>query len=211
MIKLATITALLFAAACGGSSDKKTTPDPETSMTDPNAPDPNAPVDPTPAPEPEPAPVPEPPPPPPPKVWKARASLAMVSGTKQAPANIVFTETEGQSTSVTSEAWFVGLKPGKYHLVIHEGAECGKKAAGAGKPWAMAADVALQFEVTKESEGNIDVGTSTLKVDGADTVSGKTLVLHDDKKGKPGKAVACGPITLQADEAPAAEPETKTP
>jgi Cu/Zn superoxide dismutase len=206
MIKLVAITAFMFAAACGGGSEKKTTPDPATSMTDPNAPDPSAPVEPTPTPEP----VKEPEPPPPPKVWKARASLAMVSGTKQAPAVIVFTETEGQATSVTSDSWFVGLKPGSYHLVIHEGAECGKKAAGAGKAWAMAADVALAFEVTKDSPGNIDVGTA-LKVDGADTVAGKTLVLHDDKKGKPGKAVACGPITVDADAAAAAEPAAATP
>ena len=51
---------------------------------------------------------------------------------------------------------------------------------------------------------------AALKVDGADTVAGKTLVLHDDKKGKPGKAVACGPITVDADAA-AAEPAAATP
>jgi hypothetical protein len=74
----------------------------------------------------------------------------------------------------------------------------------------MALDVPLAFEVTKEAPGNIDVGTSTLKVDGADTVSGRTLVLHDDKKGKPGKAVACGAILKDAGDA-AAPAEPKTP
>jgi len=32
-------------------------------------------------------------------------------------------------------------------------------------------------------------------LDGEHSVVGHTLVLHDDKKGKPGKAVACGAIT----------------
>jgi hypothetical protein len=205
MTKLISLAAVVFAAACGGSgTPTNTTPEPMPATADPAAPA----ADPAPLPEPvaekqaEP-----PPPPPPPQVWKARASLAMVSGTKQAPAIIVFTETEGQAaTSVTSDSWFVGLKPGKYHLVIHEGADCGKKAKGIGNPWAKAVEggLTLGFEVTKDSPGNIDVGTPAVKVGGADTVAGHTLVLFDDKKGKAGKAVACGPITANADAAPAA-------
>jgi len=130
----------------------------------------------------------------------------MVSGAKVAPANIVFTETEGQAAvSVTSESWFVGLKPGKYHLVIHTGAECGKNAKSIGKAWDKSAAVSLDFEVTKDSAGNIDAGVP-LKVDGADTVSGHTLVLFDDKKGKAGKAIACG--TISADAGAPAAPAT---
>jgi hypothetical protein len=43
----------------------------------------------------------------------------------------------------------------------------------------------------------LDVGEmESLQLDGDGTIVGHTLVLHDDKKGKPGKVLACGPITM---------------
>jgi len=41
----------------------------------------------------------------------------------------------------------------------------------------------------------LDVGAvEGVSLDGDGTIIGHTLVLHDDKAGKPGKALACGAI-----------------
>jgi hypothetical protein len=191
-MKHASIAAILFvvATACGGGGSKpSTTTQPVTS--EPAAAEPAA----TPPAAAEPAPAPEPAPPPPPKVFAARAELAPVKGAKQKAAAIKFTETEGQeATSVTSDGWFEGLAPGKYHLVVHAGAECGTNAAKAGKAWDAAQPIG--FEVAKDKTGNVDAGVP-LKVQGDQAVVGKTLVLSADKGGKPGKVLACGPIAAQ--------------
>jgi len=165
-----------------------------------NKPPPAAPAEPAPAPPVEPVaskpePPPEPPaPPPPPKVMKATAELAPNKGQKFKAATIKFSQKEGESTTeVTSTGWFDGLKAGKYHLVVHTSAECGASAAKAGKPLAATANVAMDFTADKDS-GNIDISGVVAMVEGDQTITGHTLVLHDDKGGKPGKALACGPI-----------------
>jgi len=43
--------------------------------------------------------------------------------------------------------------------------------------------------------GGLDLAqVNAIQLDGDTAIVGHTLVLHDDKKGKPGKALACGPI-----------------
>ena len=163
-------------------------------------PPPAAPAEPAPAPPAEPVatkpePPPEPPaPPPPPKVMKATADLAPNKGQKFKAATIKFSQKEGESTTaVTSTGWFDGLKAGKYHLVVHTSADCGANAAKAGKPLAATANAAMDFTADKDS-ANIDISGVVAMVEGDQTITGHTLVLHDDKGGKPGKALACGPI-----------------
>ena len=50
------------------------------------------------------------------------------------------------------------------------------------------------FKVGGDSAGNIDETGVKLMLDGVAPITGQTLVLHDDKKGTPGKALACGTI-----------------
>jgi hypothetical protein len=169
-------------------------------------PPPAAPAEPPPAPpaepvaaKPEPPPEPPAPPPPPPKVSKASADLTPVKGQKFKAATIKFAQKDGESTTeVTSTGWFDGLKPGKYHLVVHTSADCGKDAAKAGKPLAATANAAMDFSAEKDG-GNVDISGVVVTVEGDQTITGHTLALHDDKGGKPGKVLACGPIvTLDA-------------
>lgn len=174
---------ILAAAACGGGKSAPATPkEPE--------PDQNAEAEkaPAPAPEPEPAPA----PPPPPKSWKASAELTPVKGSKIKPATVTFAQEEGGETTIASTGWFTGLKAGKYHLVVHEAAECGANATKAGK----ATDKTVEFTAAKGTESLDAPKSATVSLGGDDTVIGHTLVLHDDKKGKPGKALACGPIAV---------------
>lgn len=181
MKKLALLVAIF--AACGGG--QKPAPEPAAP---PPAPAPVA--EPAPAPEPPPA----PPPPPPPKVSKAKAELTPSKGQKFKPATITLSQPEGGQASVASTGWFDGLKPGTYHLVVHDGADCAK--AGAGFKPTAAAD--LTFKADKDSS-NVDVGGVAINVTGDDGVTGHTLVLTDDKKGKPGKTIACGPIVADGE------------
>jgi Cu/Zn superoxide dismutase len=175
---------ILAIAACGGSKPPPAEPkEPEPEP----APAPEA----KPAPEPEPAPAPEPPPPPPPKTWKAQAQLAPVKGVKIKGVTVTFSQQEGEAVSIASAGWFDGIKPGKYHLIVHEGADCGANAAKAGKPM-FGADV--PFMAAKGSEA-LEVGQiASIQLQGDGAIVGHTLVLHDDKKGRAGKALACGPI-----------------
>jgi len=48
--------------------------------------------------------------------------------------------------------------------------------------------------------GGIEPATTKLPLDGDDSIVGRTAVLHDDKKGAPGKILACGAIEPAADE-----------
>jgi hypothetical protein len=178
---LAIIPAL---AACGGGSKKTEAPAPE------------------PVAEPEPAPEPEPPPPPPPKVWKASAALTTTKGYKVKPVEVAFEQTEGEATKITA-ASIEGLKVGTYHLVFHTGAECGPSATKAGPAWPANAATSLTIEVAKGAPVAIDLSNADVTLDGENSVVGHTLVIHEDKKGKLGKAVACGPIA-SADAAPEA-------
>jgi hypothetical protein len=137
----------------------------------------------------EPEPEPEPPPP---AQYHATATLTGLKGVKLAPADVAFTQTEGEGTRIVVE--LSGLKAGRYHLAVHEGASCGKNAAGAGPIWVDAADATLDVEVEKGAPASLDQLDVPMGLTGDAAVVGHTLVLHADKKGKPGKAVACGEI-----------------
>lgn len=143
---------------------------------------------------PEPAEPAEPPAPAEPALAKslgAKAALAPVKGAKQPPGVVTFTQ-NASGTSVTSD--FSGLPRGRYHLIIHDGSECGPNATQAGAPWKGAESVKLAFSVGGDEAGNIDESGVALSLDGVAPIIGQTLVLHDDKKGAPGKAIACGTI-----------------
>jgi peptidoglycan-associated lipoprotein len=180
----ALLVTCLFAAACGGGK-KPTRP-----YAPPEVPDERAGEDVEPAPDEEEE-APEPPPPPP-QVWHARADLAPVKGAKAKPATVSFSQTEGEAVQVTSDA-LAGLKAGAYHLVIHEAAACGKNATKAGPPWMSAAAAPLDVAVAKGATASLDTSVD-LMLDGDESIIGHTLVLHADKKGKAGKAMACGAI-----------------
>lgn len=171
---------LLALAACGG---KKSAP------AQPKEPEP----EPAPVAEKAPEPAPEPSPPPsPPKSWHAQAELKPVKGAKQKAATVTFSQEEGQPVNVGSKGWFEGIKSGKYHLVVHEAADCGPNATKAGKPMATP-DMLLVAAVGMDA---VDIGkVEAIQLEGEGAIVGHTLALHDDKKGKPGKVLACGPIT----------------
>jgi len=180
------LLSILAIAACGGKK-------PEAEK--PKAPNPDSEPDPAPTvatkTKPEAAPEPETPPPPPPKTWKAQADLKPVKGSKIKGATVTFTQEEGQATSIGSTGWFDGIKAGKYHLVVHEGADCGVNATKAGKPMTGGE---IPFAAVK-GESSLTVGPAAgIQLGGDTAVVGHALVLHDDKKGKAGKALACGPI-----------------
>ena len=176
------LMSVLAIAACGGK---------KSAFEAPKEPEPA----PSPVAEPAPAPpAPEPPPPPPPKTWKASAELTPVKGQKIKGATVTFSQTEGAPVAIGSTGWFEGIKSGKYHLVVHESADCGVNAAKAGKPFAATAATEIGFTAAKGMDA-LDVGTvEGVSLDGDSTIVGHTLVLHADKKGKPGAALACGAI-----------------
>jgi len=183
---------VLGLAACGGKSNKPKGPPP---------PDPLLSEEDEPPGEVEPEAEPEPPPP---QRWTARAELAPVKGAKVKARVVTFTQVEGGGTAVTTDAAFDGLKAGTYQLVVHESPECGKNASRAGAMLAATSEVVLKLTVEKgqpASFEDLDVG---LMLDGKDSIVGHSLVLHEDKKGKAGKALACGSII--ADEADDEEP-----
>lgn len=175
----------LFLFSCGG--DKKEA---------------KAPV--APPPEPVAEAEPEPPPPPPePKKFSAKAALTPVKGAKIAAVTVNFAQTEGEPTKVTTE--IEGLKAGKYHFVIHENGECGANATKAGAVWPGGASAPLAITVIKGAIGELDASVE-LPIDGDASIVGHTLVLHEDKKGAPGKTVACGTIDKVGDDTAAAPP-----
>jgi hypothetical protein len=164
-------------AACGGKKSEPAQPKPEPAP---------APTPPAPEPAPEP-----PPPPPPPKSWNAEAELTPIKGARIKGTTVTFAQTEGRPTAVASKSWFDGIKSGPYHLVVHDGAACGPNGTKAGKP-----GTDIPFVATAGMD-RLDVGEmESLQLDGDGTVVGHTLVLHDDKKGKPGRVLACGTITM---------------
>ena len=179
------ISILAFAACGGGKKPAPKAPE-EAKEAEPEP----APVADKPA-EPEPPPAPEPPPPPPPKTWHAQAQLTPVKGAKLKGATVTFSQQEGQPVSVASTGWFDGIKAGKYHLLVHQNSDCGANATKAGKPIAGAD---IPFAAAKGMAGLDVAQVNAIQLDGDTAIVGHTLVLHDDKKGKPGKALACGPI-----------------
>jgi len=166
--------ACLFIAACGGS--KKPAAESPPPVADKK----------------EPAPEQPPPEPPKPTHFSAKAALTPVKGAKIEAGTVTFEQDEGADTKVVSE--FSGLKAGTYHLVIHEGSECGPNATKAGPAWKGATAAKMMFKAGKEQPGNISEEGIKLMVGGEAPIVGQTLVLHDDKKGAPGKALACGTI-----------------
>lgn len=175
------IVAIVLGVGCGGSQAKPAE-EPVTEVKR-EAPSAGSPAEPPPPAEPaEPAVE---------KPVSAKAALEPVKGAKQLPGTVTFTQSAG-ATSVTSD--FTGLKKGTYHLVIHDGTECGPNATKAGEPWKGAEAVKLVFKVGGDEPGNLDESGIALSLDGAAPIIGQTLVLHDDKKGAPGKALACGTI-----------------
>lgn len=172
---------ILFAAGltcvgCGGSKKPVEEPAPVAAM----APEEEKPAEPPPPDEPAVA-----------KKLNAKAALTPVKGAKQPPGVVTFTQ-DASGTSVTSD--FEGLGRGRYHIVIHDSSECGPNATQAGPPWKGAESVKLTFEVGGDAAGNLDESGVALMLDGVAPIVGQTLVLHDDKKGSPGKALACGTI-----------------
>ncbi|HEU0034775.1 MAG TPA: superoxide dismutase family protein [Kofleriaceae bacterium] len=193
-------------AACGGGKKKTTTPEPmPEARTEPAGGSPEATPTPPAGGGTEAKAEPAPPPPPPPKMWHAKAELAPVKGAKlKSKVAVMLHQEEGKGTAVQADTALEGLKPGKYVLVVHEAADCGPNATKAGKVWADTAANAITIEVTKDAPGKVDSSDVAINLDGDKAVVGKTLVLHEDNKGKPGKAVACGSIAKAEDAGGAA-------
>lgn len=179
------LMSILAIAACGGKKPAPAQPKDPDSDTTPVA------EDNKPGPEPAETAAPTPPAPPPPKSWHAQAELAPVKGAKIKAATVTFAQDEGQPVAVGSTGWFDGIKAGKYHLVVHDGADCGPNATKAGKPMATAD---IPFTATKGMDSLTVGNVATIQLDGDGAIVGHTLVLHDDKKGKPNKPLACGTI-----------------
>jgi Cu/Zn superoxide dismutase len=135
------------------------------------------------------------PPPPPPEQWAARVELTPVKRAKMKKGAVKLWQTEGAPLSLM--AAFDGLKPGRYHFVIHEGTECGKDARQVGAPWGPAAAVGLPIEVQRKGRDAIEMSGVALTLGGEEAIVGRTLVLHDDKRGTPHKAIACGVIAAE--------------
>lgn len=171
----------VFLLACGGSSKKPVAAKPQPTVT-------VKPVQKKPPPEPEP-----PPPPPPPKEWHATASVAAVKGVKMPAFEIAFDQTEGEPGRAHTSGAIEKLKAGTYRLVVHEGGTCGPKGDKAG---AALVDLTQDAPLvaTRKAFPSVDVESSAIALDGDGSIVGKAIVLHADKRGKPGKAVACGVI-----------------
>jgi Cu/Zn superoxide dismutase len=183
MKALTRLSILVALVACGGSKPKPAEPTPP-----PAAP----PAAEAPAEAKAPAEPPAPPPPPPPKTFKATAALTPVKGQKLAATTVSFAQQEGKDTQVSSEGGVSGLAKGTYHLVVHTSADCGANAAKAGAAMKDAPNV--DVTVGADKKGTVDASDVKLALDGDSSIVGHTLVLHADAKGKPGKAIACGPI-----------------
>ncbi len=171
-MNVSNVMIVLLAVGCGGGKQPAKTPPPP-----PPPPKVAAPEKAEPAPEPA-----------VPKILHAKAALVPVTGSKVGTASVSFAQDDGADTTVTSDD-FDGLKPGKYHLVIHDGETCDKP----GDAWKGGAAIELTLKITKDSHG-LEETKVKLDLGGIAPASGHALVLHDDKKGKPGKALACGTI-----------------
>jgi hypothetical protein len=175
---------LVFLLACGGTTTKK-----HVTV-----------VKPMPAARPvvkKPPPPPEPPPPPPPPMeWHATVRLEPVKGVRMPGFEIAFVQVEGEATRARTTAAIDKLKAGSYHLVVHDGSECGKKGEKVGAALIdLSADALL---VAKKKElPSLDVESGALPLDGDSSIVGHAVVLHADKRGKLGKAVACGLVVSQ--------------
>lgn len=179
-MKLVALISGFLCVGCGGSKSATGVAEPVAEVRPPKPAEPAEPAAPPPAAETAVA-----------KSMGAKAALTPVKGAKQPPGVVTFTH-GASGTSVTSD--FSGLPKGHYHLVIHDGTDCGPNATQAGAPWKGAEAVKLGFTVGGDADGNVDESGVALSLDGVAPIIGQTLVLHDDKKGAPGKALACGTI-----------------
>jgi hypothetical protein len=158
-------------AACGGSTPKKAPVEPvKTVENHDDAPPP-------PATEPDPI------------ILHAKAEMAPAKGSKLEPFVVGFMQRQGDNALVLADLP-VGVKPGTYRYVVHDGGECAKPGAA----WAQTKDAELKLVVLADLTGAIENTELAAHLDGDATMIGHTLVLHEDKKGKPGKVLACGPI-----------------
>ena len=196
MKAIASILVSVLVAACGGS-DKGETTTPTEETTPAGGEEMGAPAETPPA---ETPPAETPPPPPAPKMFSASVAVAPSKGSKAKATTVTISQEEGKPASVSGTV--DGLKPGKYVWQIHEG-DCKK----VGKAFAGTETATVAMEVTKEAPQGALSGEQPWMLDGEQTVVGKTLVLHEVKKDKPGKALACGVISSGEAAAPAAPAE----
>jgi hypothetical protein len=165
--------------SCGGS---KPAPKPPEPVVEPTAEGDK----PAPPPEQEPAPAPIP------KELHAKAALQPVKGAKLQPITIDFTQVAGDDTKVTAD--IEGARPGKYQLVVHDGTECGPEGTKAGAVWKGMESVKLVVIVASDGRAMVDERGVKMMLGGVAPITGLVLALHEDKKGKPGKLLACGTI-----------------
>jgi Cu/Zn superoxide dismutase len=126
-------------------------------------------------------------------MWHAEATLTPVKGAKLKASAVRLVQTEGSDASIEADA-LEGAKPGTYWLVVHDGTSCDANAAKAGAAWAAAAESSLKLVVAKDGATPLDATTVSFAISGDEGAVGHAMVLHEDKKGKPGKALACGVI-----------------
>ena len=225
MMKTGMLCVSLFAAlaACGGSSKSQPTTTPASDiaaassessdlppMANPAPPPSQAePAEPTPATPPaEMTPTPPMAPTPAPANNVAIAMLTTVKGGKDVG---MMTFELGDENKITMSGEFNGLPPGPKAIYIHEGADCSKPGghlnptkAKHGPPSSAerhAGDFG-DIEVDKSGNATFSMVTDSLSFEAgrADTVTGRTVVIHakkDDKKGSGGAALACGVINLR--------------
>jgi hypothetical protein len=65
----------------------------------------------------------------------------------------------------------------------------------AGKVWALTASAPVKIEIAKDTENKLDASDVAFKLEGDMAITNRTLALHYDKQGKPGRVVACGVVT----------------
>lgn len=209
-------------AACGGSSkDSSTTPPPvaESSEVEELAPMANPdqgiePADPVENLEPVEAQAPpvqvEPPAPAAPTT-----AVAMLTLVKDGTDAGMVTFELGENNQITIRGEFNNLTPGPHALYIHEGGDCADGGKKIGKhldptkskhgPPSSATRHAGDFgDIVADKAGTaaFEMTTDSLSMEPgrADTLTGRTLVVHvkkDNKSGNAGGALACGVITMK--------------
>jgi superoxide dismutase, Cu-Zn family len=215
------VSLLAALAACGGSgkSSQSTTPASDVAaassensdlppMANPAPPPPSQaePAEPTPAVPPAEM-TPEPMTPPP----AQNVAIAMLTTVKDGKDVGMMTFELGENNQITMTGEFNGLPPGPKAIYVHEGGDC-KKIGGHLNPTSAKHGPPSSSERHAGDFGNIEVdkgGTATFSMmtdslsfeaGRADTITGRTLVIHakkDDKKGSGGAALACGVINMR--------------
>jgi hypothetical protein len=133
-----------------------------------------------------------------PKVWYAKAALTPSKGSKLKPVIVALVQTEGEDTEVTGDV-IAGLKAGTYHVVVHDGETCGPNGTKAGPP--REGTEGVVFVIARDLSGGLGPALIRSELEGDESIVGRALVLHDDKKGRPGKILACGIIeSVEADD-----------